>query len=328
MSKGTLWHKRLQIERGEIRTWSRRGRSYHGKRWRVRNTILRTGLKLLRLHARGEQNALNPIIRRLHFTFDTLPEVFHGFTILHLTDLHADGLMGLADCLHDRLRDLEVDLCVLTGDYRFRDYGPCDAVYPHMARILSAVNARRGIVGVLGNHDCAEMVPELTRLGVKVLVNEALEVRHGAHGIWLVGLDDPHYYGCDDLPGALLDVPQEAFKILLVHTPEMIAEAAQHAIQLYLCGHTHGGQICVPFVGPLITHAACARRFVRGAWRYQHLQGYTNTGVGVSGVPVRFLSPPEIGLIELHPSACLATPHPAGMLQELCPSCHVTSSSR
>jgi predicted MPP superfamily phosphohydrolase len=187
----------------------------------------------------------------------------------------------------------------LTGDYRFRIDGPCDAVYPPMARILSAVNARHGIVGVLGNHDCAEMVPELTRLGVKVLVNEALEVRHGTHGIWLIGVDDPHYYGCDDLSGALLDVPQEGFKILLVHTPEMVAEAAQHGIQLYLCGHTHGGQICLPWIGPIIVNANCPRRFTRGIWRYKHVQGYTSAGVGTSGVPVRFFCPPEIALIEL-----------------------------
>jgi predicted MPP superfamily phosphohydrolase len=316
VTKDELWQKRLRIERGELHKWSRRGRSYYGKRWRIRDTVVRATLRLLRLRARGERNALHPAIRSLPFTFDTLPEIFRGFTILHLTDLHADGLPGLADRLYDRLRHLEVDLCVLTGDYRFHVRGSCDAVYPPMARILSAVNARHGIVGILGNHDCAEMVPEFARMGVKMLVNEALEVRHGADSIWLIGLDDPHYYGCDDLPGALHKVPEDAFKILLVHTPEMVADAARHGIHLYLCGHTHGGQICAPFVGPLITHASCRRQYVRGVWRYQHLQGYTSTGAGASGVPVRFLCPPEIGVIELHPRTSLATSQTAGRLQE------------
>ena len=316
MANNDLWHKRLQIERGELRTWSRLGRSYRGKRRCLRDTILRAGLRLLRLQARGEQNALKAAMRHLPFTFDTLPEAFRGFTILHLSDLHADGLAGLADRLHDRLRYLEVDLCVLTGDYRFHNDGSCDAVYPPMARILSAVNARHGIVGILGNHDCAAMVPEFTRMGVKMLVNEALEVRHGTDSIWLIGVDDPHYYGCDDLPGALLNVPPEAFKILLVHTPEIIADAARHGVHLYLCGHTHGGQICLPYVGPLITYASCARQYVRGVWRYQHLQGYTNTGVGASGVAVRFLCPPEIGVIELHPSSSMAVPQAVEIHQE------------
>ena len=85
-----------------------------------------------------------------------------------------------------------------------------------------------------------------------------------------------------------------------VHTPEMIPEAAQHGIDLYLCGHTHGGQICLPLIAPLLTQANCPRRYTRGAWRYGQVHGYTNTGAGASGVAVRFLCPPEIALIELH----------------------------
>jgi len=177
--------------------------------------------------------------------------------------------------------------------------GSCDDVYPQMEKILASVNARSGIVGVLGNHDAAEKVPHLERLGVTMLMNQSLALRHGSDTIWLVGLDDPHYYGCDDLPGALRGVPEETFKVLLVHTPELLAEAEASGVDLYLCGHTHGGQICLPLVGPLITGVKCPRRYVRGAWRYKRMQGYTSAGVGVSVVPVRFFCPPEIGLIEL-----------------------------
>ena len=121
----------------------------------------------------------------------------------------------------------------------------------------------------------------------------------------VVGLDDPHYYGCDDLPGALQGVPEETFKVLLVHSPELVAEAETHGIGLYLCGHTHGGQICVPFLGPVISGANCSRRYIRGAWRHKRVQGYTSAGVGVSVVPVRFFCPPEIVVIEL----CCTRPH-------------------
>ena len=79
-----------------------------------------------------------------------------------------------------------------------------------------------------------------------------------------------------------------------VHTPEMIPEAAQHGIDLYLCGHTHGGQICLPLIAPLLTQANCPRRYTRGAWRYGQVHGYTNTGAGASGVAVRFLCPPKL----------------------------------
>jgi predicted MPP superfamily phosphohydrolase len=79
----------------------------------------------------------------------------------------------------------------------------------------------------------------------------------------------------------------------------MLEDAAQHGVHLYLCGHTHGGQICLPIIGPIIVNANCHRKYTRGVWRYKNVQGYTSAGVGTSGVPVRFFCRPEIGLIEL-----------------------------
>jgi len=293
-------YKRQLIEHGLLKTWSKRGRgSWRRPPHRVLCVLLRAALRLTGLRQRGERNALAPVVREIRLTYDNLPESFCGFRVLHLTDLHADGLVGLADVISTRLRGLEVDLCVLTGDYRFEVRGPCDGIYPPMERILNSVKARLGIVGVLGNHDVFEEVPALERLGVKMLINEALELRRGHESAWVIGVDDPHYYGCDDLSAALRDVPSAAFKILLVHTPEIIKEAEAYGVDLYLCGHTHGGQVCLPLIGPLIIHANCARTYARGAWKYKQLQGYTSPGVGTSGVPVRFFCPPEVGLVEL-----------------------------
>jgi hypothetical protein len=291
--------KRKAIELGQLKTWSRRGKPSYFQDLCLRTSLLQAGLRLLGLYSRGERNARQPVVKYLRFSFDTLPETFSGFKILHLSDLHADGLPGLAESICERIRDLEVDVCVLTGDYRFRTSGPCYGVYANMERILARVNARHGIVGILGNHDWAEMIPEFERMGVTMLVNESLELRHGSQSIWLLGVDDPHYYGCDDLSRALLEIPGDAFKILLVHTPELIEEAACNGIHLYLCGHTHGGQICMPFIGPLITNANCSRKYARGVWQHKQVKGYTSAGVGCSGVPVRFFCPPELVLIEL-----------------------------
>jgi predicted MPP superfamily phosphohydrolase len=301
-----LLYKRRLIEHGLLKTWSKRGcGSFRAKNHQALCALLDVALRLTGLRRRGERNALNPVIRQIRLAYDNLPESFCGFTILHLTDLHTDGLIGLADAIGERIRHLEVDLCVLTGDYRFGVRGPCQHVYPPMERVLKSVNARLGIVGILGNHDVSEEVPALERLGVRMLINEALELRRGRDRAWIIGLDDPHYYGCDDLPGAMRDVPCEAFKILLVHTPEIIQEAEASGVDLYLCGHTHGGQVCLPLVGPVITNANCPRAYARGVWKYKRLQGYTSPGVGTSGVPVRFFCPPEIGLIEL----CCTRPH-------------------
>jgi uncharacterized protein len=300
-----MQRKRQLIERGQLTTWQRRGRgTFASTRSEARRRLIETVLRITGLRARGEHNARNAVIKTIRFTFDTLPAAFCGFTILHLSDLHADGLVGLADSICERIHNLEVDLCVLTGDYRFRVYGPCHNVYPNMEQILAVIRARYGIVGILGNHDAAEKIPVLQSMGVKMLVNEAFELHHDSHSMWLIGLDDPHYYGCDDLPGALNSVPEDAFKLLLVHTPELFAEAAASGIHLYLCGHTHGGQICLPIIGPVITGAYCPRKYTRGVWQHQTMHGYTNAGVGSSVVPARFFCPPEIGLIQLHSKHC------------------------
>jgi predicted MPP superfamily phosphohydrolase len=291
--------KRKLIEQRQLKAWSRRGSSPQAENFTLIKLVLDMGLWATGLRKRGERNALTPVLKHLRLTFHTLPDAFHGFKILHLSDLHIDGLTGLAERVADSLQALEVDLCVLTGDYRFLTRGSCREVYPRMACLLAQVNARDGVVGILGNHDVAEMVPEFEGMGVKMLLNTAVEIRRDLQSLWIVGVDDPHYYGCDDLPGALRGVPADAFKILLVHTPELLAEAQQHGIHLYLCGHTHGGQICLPFIGPVLTHANCPRKYVRGAWQYGTVKGYTSPGVGCSGVPARFLCPPELVLIEL-----------------------------
>jgi predicted MPP superfamily phosphohydrolase len=292
--------KRQLIEQGQLTSWQCRARhSWSFTSLYFLRPALRVGLRLTGLYTRGERNARNAVLRPLRFAFDALPPAFHGFTILHLSDLHVDGLPDLAEDIYARIQHLEVDLCVLTGDYRFKSYGPCEDVYLSLEKLVPHIRARYGIVGILGNHDVSEKVPHLERMGIRMLINEAFELRHRGESIWLVGLDDPHYYGCDDLPGALRGVPEEAFKMLLVHTPELVAEAAEYGVQLYLCGHTHGGQICLPGVGPVFTGTSCPRKYLHGIWQHRSMHGYTSAGVGASIVPVRFRCPPEIGLIEL-----------------------------
>ncbi|ETW94847.1 MAG: hypothetical protein ETSY2_49070 [Candidatus Entotheonella gemina] len=303
MTRADLLLKRQHIEQGKLKTWSRYGRLKDHQDHPARDRILWHGLKLLGLYARGEANVRNPVVRRVEFFFDNLPDAFDGFTILHLSDLHIDGLPDLADNLRARLHAFDVDLCVLTGDYRFGTQGPCHQVYTQMEHLLTGIKTRSGIFGVLGNHDCFDMVAAFKRMGLNILLNESLAVQRDGQQIWLAGVDDPHYFGCSDVSLAFADVPQNAFKLLLVHTPEIYAEAAQAGVDLYLCGHTHGGQICLPWIGPIETHATCPRRYVRGRWQHGPVQGYTNVGCSASGVPVRFFCPPEIGLITLHRTA-------------------------
>ena len=97
---------------------------------------------------------------------------------------------------------------------------------------------------------------------------------------------------------ALAGAP-EGFKIALIHSPELADAAAENGYQLYLAGHTHGGQVCLPGGWPIITHMNRYRRYARGLWRHGDMRGYTSTGVGVSGLPVRFNTRGEVALITL-----------------------------
>ena len=192
----------------------------------------------------GRANAARVQVRRNDVASARIPREFDGFRILHLSDLHADmseEAMGSATAL---IADLGYDLCVLTGDYRGLAFGPYHPSLQAMRAPLRAV--RTDVFGVLGNHDTIRMTPDLERLGVRMLLNEHALIERGNASISLVGVDDAHYFRADNLEKAMDDVADEAFSILLSHTPEIYRQAAHAGFDLMLSGHTHGGQICLP----------------------------------------------------------------------------------
>jgi len=292
--------KRRFIEMHQLSAFLHTGRGqYHFENVICIRHILRGVLKCIGLYGRGLRNALAPVIREVSLEFENLPENFSGLRLMHLSDLHIDGNDALADRLCEILGCVEVDLCVFTGDYRFEVCGSFADVVLRMEKIVDSIKARHGIIGILGNHDFLAEGEALEKLGVRLLVNESIKLHRGSQHIHIVGLDDPHYYGCDDIDLAMENVPESDFNVLLVHTPEMIEDAAQKGIDLYLCGHTHGGQICLPFIGPLMYHAKCKKKFAGGPWQYNGVTGNTSRGLGSSLVPVRFNCPPEIVVITL-----------------------------
>jgi predicted MPP superfamily phosphohydrolase len=116
----------------------------------------------------------------------------------------------------------------------------------------------------------------------------------------LAGIDDPHYYRADNLEKAADTIPPGMISILLAHSPEIYRHAAHADFNIMLCGHTHGGQICLPGGMPLMCNARCPRLYCSGAWSYNNLHGYTSAGSGACVVDVRLNCPPEITLHHLH----------------------------
>ncbi len=278
------------------------GKGYGGFHWEnidLMPKILRFLLKLSGFLAQGERNATDYEVVEIGVVLDGLPEAFEDFRILQLSDIHIDGIPDGAERLIRHIADLSYDLCVLTGDFRFHtfgNYGPC---LDRMQKLAAAIQCRHGTLGILGNHDFVEMVPGLESFGIRMLLNETVTIERDGAAIHVVGLDDAHFYGVDNLKKAIADLPADTIKLLLVHSPEIIPAAARAGVHYYLCGHTHGGQVCLPGPSPLLTNANCERAYVSGAWKYREMAGYTSRGAGSSGLAVRFFCPPEITLHRL-----------------------------
>jgi uncharacterized protein len=189
---------------------------------------------------------------------------------------------------------MSYDLCVLTGDYRAKTFGPFNAALQGVEQVRAYL--RPPIFGVLGNHDTVQMVPALEAMGIRMLINECEALASGGERIHLAGIDDAHFYRVDNIEKATSQIPSDEFSILLSHTPEIYRQAAHANFNLMLCGHTHGGQLCLPGSIPIKLEAVLPRRMGAGVWEYGGMIGYTSRGAGSSVVPVRLNCPPEITL--------------------------------
>jgi hypothetical protein len=196
-----------------------------------------------------------------------------------------------------RVRGVPHDLCVLTGDFRFRTYGPWQAATQALAALRPHLGPR--VFAVLGNHDSIRMVPTMEALGIRVLMNESERIERGGEAFYVAGIDDAHFFRAHGLHKAADGIPAEACTVLLSHAPEPYLQAAHCGFDLMLCGHTHGGQICLPGGIALLTESTAPRALARGHWRHGSMQGYTSVGCGSSLLDVRFNCAPEVTLHRL-----------------------------
>ena len=287
--------QRLGIEHEHVTQIFGRGRNFfHIENWYSVHALIRLALRISGMYGRGRRNAADIRLQHNGVVIDGLPEGLSGYTILQLSDLHVDMQPAILDALLERVEGLQYDLCVLTGDFRARTYGPYDAVLDGMTRLKAALSGP--VLGVLGNHDFIEMVPELEALGIRMLLNESLAIEHEGAVLHVAGVDDPHYYQVDNLEKAAAEIPEGAVSVLLSHSPEIYRRAAHAGFRLMLCGHTHVGQICLPG-GYALTYNIDAPRWLgRGAWQHHTMQGYTSSGCGSCVVDARFNCPPEVTL--------------------------------
>jgi hypothetical protein len=219
-----------------------------------------------------------------------------------VTDTHIGPAIRAVDV--DRALSLlstaSPDLLLLGGDYI------CESprFAPDAAAVLGehAASTPYGAVAVLGNHDYSCDAPRLTSLlerqGIRVLRNEAARVETPSGGLWIAGIDDA-ILGFPDVAHAFAGVPPDAATVALWHEPDWAAETARYGPLLQLSGHSHGGQVRLPFLGNIAAPSG-GRRFVSGLNHAAGMPIYTSRGVGVFRPPIRFRCPPEVTLITLH----------------------------
>ena len=267
--------------------------------------IFKLLLRLTGQWARGRRNLCAVTARENVLAAPGLPAAFDGYRLLQLSDLHVDVDERLVPACLDAVAGRDYDAAVVTGDFCLERA----AGYARAMELTEQLTAGLDgpVYAVLGNHDPIEIVPHLEAFGITVLLNEHTWLRQGDAKLCLAGVDDAWYYRTADLPAALAGVDSDAAVVLLSHSPDFCDTAAEAGVDVMLCGHTHGGQICLPGGRPVICHSRLGPPFIRGAWRHGELTGYTAPGVGGSGLPVRYCCPPEVTFHTLR-----RTPAPAG----------------
>ena len=188
------------------------------------------------------------------------------------------------------------DLVVLTGDFIWRDPGfAADLVEP-----MRELSAPLGVFASFGNHDhwagAKQVAAALATAGVTLLVNQAAQLPADAP-LWLAAVDDV-WERRQDIRAALRDVPSDACTLLMCHEPDYGDEVATYPVDLQLSGHSHGGQINLPVLGPPVL-PYLGRKYPAGLYRVVDLQIYTNRGIGLIAPPVRFNCPPEVTVLTL-----------------------------
>jgi predicted MPP superfamily phosphohydrolase len=239
-------------------------------------------------------------IKRSDVPIVGLPAAFDGYRIVQLSDLHCGPFVSGRRVARwvARANGLAPDLVAVTGDLIAS--GP--AFVATVARELGALVAPDGVFASMGNHDYfapgETMVDALGAAGLAVLRNRGVELARGDARLYLAGVDDT-WTGRHDVGKALAERPAGVTTVLLAHDPALFPQAVERGVELTLSGHTHGGQLGVPFAAGRWNLARVMTRFTTGVYRTGTSTLYVNTGLGTTGVPIRLLVPPEIAVLTL-----------------------------
>ncbi len=231
--------------------------------------------------------------------------------LLHLSDLHVERTSPRERKLNEMVAALQPDLIVFSGDFISLSYNQDARAKQDIRAIISAWRAPLGVYCVPGT----PIVEPITRVmefvqgldNLTLLANRWVTVETRCGALHILGLITTHDLKTDReaLARMMESAPDGGLKLLLVHSPDIAPEAADAGFDLYLCGHTHGGQIRLPLVGALASSSQLGKRFVMGRYQVKQMTLYTSRGLGMEGLGApraRLDCPPELILWEINAS--------------------------
>lgn len=244
---------------------------------------------------------------QLEIRLPGLPPALDGFRVAQLSDIHFGEyiLESHLSAVVTAVNAGRPDLVVITGDFVTHSLfenrkAAAQQAWP-CAAILRNLRAPQGVLATLGNHDVASdaavVAAALEGSGIPVLRNRPHAVETRGARLWIAGLDDA-LAGRPDPDAAMRGIPPGEAVIAAVHEPDFADEMLRYPIGLQISGHSHGGQVRLPAAGAIYL-PPMARKYPAGLRRLGSMQLYTNRGIGVIGVPFRFLCPPELTLYTL-----------------------------
>ncbi len=251
-------------------------------------------------------------LTQMELALPGLPAGAPPIRLLHISDIHMERPGRREDELLALAEESRPDLIVITGDYLNLTYNRDPEAVAHVRGLLRRLHAPHGVYAVLGSPpvDLREVVvPLFEGTPTRLLRDEWATVDLGeGRQVHILGMDcnhDPEEDG-ERLAALAATGPSGSVRLLLYHSPEMMPGAKEEGFDLYLCGHTHGGQVRLPYYGAVLTSSKLGKQYVMGHYAEGDTHLYVSRGVGLEGLSaprVRFLSPPEITLFTLRPVA-------------------------
>ncbi len=240
------------------------------------------------------------IVRELALPLEHLPMELDGMRIAVLSDLHLTPVWHKAyERVLETVEALATDMVLVTGDI-VDDRRTHVPAMPVIRRYLPALRSRLGTFAILGNHDNIGSSQELDRLGIQMLDGRRILLETGKGSVELIGAMGPMWADMPEGFAARFEAPTRGVpRIVLAHFPDFFPKLQSLQPDIYLCGHTHAGQICLPTGAMLVRHDHSPRKLCRGYHRIGPTHYIVNQGLGFSGVAIRLFCPPEIVLIIL-----------------------------